>query len=153
MLDRPLVNLLCHVKPGDRPWNGAGLRGSFLSRDRGVVEATGGRVVAALVTANQPPQDGTGRHRHGVDFHIVIMLQGWARFIYEAEEHRLAAGDCVHQRPGITHDLFACSPDREYPEIAAPADFKTAEVAAPCAGPAPWKWTDAADAGRSLSAR
>ena len=53
------------------------------------------------------------------------MLKGWARFMYEDKEHLVAAGDCVHQRPGITHYLFDYSPDMEYLEIAAPADFKT----------------------------
>jgi hypothetical protein len=46
----------------------------------------------------------------------------------------------VHQRPGITHFLFDYSPDMEYLEIAAPADFKTVEVEGPCAVPAVTPW-------------
>ncbi len=43
------------------------------------------------------------------------MLKGWAKFMYEDKEHLVAAGDCVHQRPGIMHYLFDYSPDMEYP--------------------------------------
>ncbi len=151
MLDHPLVNLLSHVKPGDTPWKGEGLRDFFLYRDLGVAEATGGRVIAQLVKANEPPEHGTGWHRHVADFHIVIMLKGWARFMYEDKEHLVAAGDCVHQRPGITHYLFDYSPDMEYLEIAAPADFKTVDVEGPCPVPAPGKWTEARDEGCSVT--
>ena len=142
MLDQPLVNLFAHVKPGDTPWKGEGLRDFFLYRDLGVVDATGGRVIAQLVKANEPPEEGTGWHRHVADFHIVVMLKGWARFMYEDKEHLVAAGDCVHQRPGITHYLFDYSPDMEYLEIAGPADFKTVDVEAPCEVPAPTKWAE-----------
>jgi len=153
MLNRPPVNLLSHIKPGDTPWKGEGLRDFFLYRDLGVAEATGGRVIAQLVKANQPPEFGTGWHRHVADFHIVLMLKGWARFLYEDKEHLVAAGDCVHQRPGITHYLFDYSPDMEYLEIAAPADFKTVDVEGPCAVPAPGNWTEAPDKGCAATAR
>ena len=141
MLDKPAVNTFAHVKPGDTPWVAEGLRDFFLYRDLGVATATGGRVLAQLVKANSPPEEGTGWHQHVADFHIVIMLKGWARFMYEGEEHLVAAGDCVHQRPGITHYLFDYSPDMEYLEVVAPADFKTLDVEGPCPVPAPTPWT------------
>ena len=50
--------------------------------------------------------------------------------MYEGEEHLVAAGDCVHQRPGITHYLFDYSPDMEYLEIVSPADFGSVEAPA-----------------------
>ena len=53
------------------------------------------------------------------------MLKGWAEFMYEDKEHLVEAGDCVHQRPGITHFLFDYSPDMEYLEVVGPADFGT----------------------------
>ena len=53
------------------------------------------------------------------------MIKGWAKFMYEDKETLVAAGDCVHQRPGIVHYLFDYSPDMEYLEIVGPADFKT----------------------------
>ncbi|MBV9756377.1 MAG: cupin domain-containing protein [Alphaproteobacteria bacterium] len=141
MLDQPVVNAFAHVKPNDTPFKGEGLRDFFLYRDLGVAEATGGRVLAQLVKANEAPEHGTGWHQHVADFHIVIMLKGWARFMYEDKEHLVAAGHCVHQRPGITHYLFDYSPDMEYLEIVAPADFKTVEVEGPCPVPPPTPWS------------
>ena len=140
MLDKPLVNTFSHLKPGDTPWLEGGLRDFFLYRDLGIAEATGGRILAQLVKANEAPEQGTGWHQHQADFHIVIMLKGWARFMYEDTEHLVAAGDCVHQRPGITHFLFDYSPDMEYLEIVGPADFKTTAVDGPCPVPDPMPW-------------
>jgi quercetin dioxygenase-like cupin family protein len=144
MLDQPVANKFAHVKPGDTPWVGEGLRDFFRYRDLGLADATGGRVLAQLVKANSPPEEGTGWHQHVADFHIVIMLKGWARFMYEGEEHLVAAGDCVHQRPGITHYLFDYSPDMEYLEVVGPADFKTLDVAGPVPVPAPTPWSEIA---------
>lgn len=129
-----------HVKPGDTDYVSDGLRDFFLYRDLGVAEATRGRVIAHLVKANHPPQQGTGWHRHVADFQIVIMLKGWARFMYGERETLVSAGDCVHQRPGITHYLFDYSPDMEYLEIVSPADFGTVEAEAPCAVPPVTPW-------------
>jgi hypothetical protein len=86
-------------------------------------------------------QEGTGWHRHIADFHIVIMLTGWARFMYEDQLTLVEAGDCVHQRPGIVHYLFDYSKDMEYLELAGPANFGTVEMPAPCAVPAVTPWT------------
>ena len=91
-------------------------------------------MLAQLVKANNAPEKGTGWHHHGADFHIVFMLKGWARFMYEDEETLVAAGDCVHQRPGIVHYLFDYSPDMEYLEVVGPADFTTVDAEGPCAG-------------------
>ena len=129
-----------HVRPGDTMFEENGLRDFFLYRDLGITAATGGKVVAQLVKANIAPEQGTGWHRHEADFHIVIMLKGWARFMYEDKETLVSAGDCVHQRPGIVHYLFDYSPDMEYLEIVSPADFTSIEVDGPCAIPAPTPW-------------
>ena len=61
--------------------------------------------------------------------------------MYGDQEHLVAAGDCVHQQPGITHYLFDYSRDMEYIEMAAPAAFGTVDAAAPCDVPpcTPWK--------------
>ncbi|MGA2551069.1 MAG: cupin domain-containing protein [Burkholderiaceae bacterium] len=130
-----------HVREGDTPFLGGGLRDFFLYRDLGIAAATNGQVVAQLVKANLPPEEGTGWHRHETNFHIVIMLKGWARFMYEEKVTLVKAGDCVHQRPGIVHFLFDYSPDMEYLEIASPADFTTIDVPAPCAVPTPTPWS------------
>ena len=87
MLEKPLVSEFSHVKPGETPWRSDGLRDFFLYRDLGVAAATGGRVIAQLVKANEAPEKGTGWHRHEADFHIVFMTKGWAKFMYENKEH------------------------------------------------------------------
>ncbi|ANN72289.1 cupin domain-containing protein [Bordetella bronchialis] len=130
-----------HVRPGDTAFRSGGLRDFFVYRDLGIAEATGGKVIAQLVRANQPPDTGTGWHIHGAQFHIVYMLKGWARFMYEDRETLVAAGDCVHQRPGIRHFLFDYSPDMEYLEVVGPADFTTVGVEAPYSVPRPTPWT------------
>lgn len=130
-----------HVRPGDTPFLPEGLRDFFLYRDLGVAAATHGKVIATLVRANHAPEKGTGWHQHRADFHIVMMLKGWARFMYEDKVTLVAAGDCVHQRPGITHYLFDYSADMEYLEIVGPAEFATVEVEGPCAVPPPTPWT------------
>ena len=140
MLDKPVVNQFSHVKPGDTPWVDDGLRAFFQYRDLGVADATGGRVIAQLVRAKDAPEQGTGWHRHVADFHIVFMVKGWAKFMYEDKEHLVSAGDCVHQRPGITHYLFDYSPDMEYLEVVAPAGFGTIELTSDIPVPAPSKW-------------
>jgi len=139
MLDRTRTQF-SHVKPGDTPERSDGLRDFFRYRDLGTAAATHGKVLAQIVTANIAPEKGTGWHRHGAEFHIVFMLKGWARFMYEDKETLVAAGDCVHQRPGIVHYLFDYSPDMEYLEVVGPADFTTVEAEGPCAVPEPKPW-------------
>jgi quercetin dioxygenase-like cupin family protein len=129
-----------HVKEGDTEFVSGGLRDFFEYRDLGITKATNGKVIAQLVRAKEAPDGGTGWHRHIADFHIVLMLKGWARFMYEEKITLVEAGDCVHQRPGIVHFLFDYSPDMEYLEIAAPADFKTIEMPAPAPVPPPTPW-------------
>jgi quercetin dioxygenase-like cupin family protein len=140
MLDKTATQF-SHVKPADTEYLPGGLRDFFLYRDLGIAAATQGKVVAHLVKANQPPDHGTGWHRHEADFQIVIMVKGWAKFMYEDQVTLLEAGDCVHQRPGIRHFLFDYSPDMEYLEIVSPADFKTVDVEPPAGvvpEPTPW---------------
>jgi quercetin dioxygenase-like cupin family protein len=143
MLDKPIVSLFSHVKPGDTPWRSDGLRDFFLYRDLGMAAATGGRVIAQLVKANMPPEKGTGWHRHTAEWHMVLMTKGWAKFMYEDEVTLVEAGDCVHQRPGIVHYLFDYWPDMEYLEVVSPAEFGTEDAEGPCAVPAPAPWKPA----------
>ena len=129
-----------HVKPADTAWRSDGLRDFFQYKDLGIEQATAGRVIAQRVRANMAPEKGTGWHRHEAEFHIVIMTQGWARFMYGDEETLVEAGDCVHQRPGIVHYLFDYSPDMEYIEIVGPADFTSIDATGPCPVPAATPW-------------
>lgn len=125
-----MVLKFSHTKPKDTKWRKDGLRDFFLYKDLGIKEATGGNVICHLVKANKAPDQGTGWHTHQLDFQIVYMLQGWARFMYEIEpgkpqETLVEAGDCVHQRPGMVHYLFDYSPDMMYLEVCSPAEFGT----------------------------
>lgn len=129
-----------HVKPDDTSFVSGGLRDFFTYRDLGVEQATHGAVVAQLVRANMAPEKGTGWHLHEAQFHIVYMLKGWARFMYEDRETLVEAGDCVHQAPGIRHFLFDYSTDMEYLEVVGPAAFASIGVEGPCAVPEPAAW-------------
>ncbi len=135
------ATLFSHVKPNDTPYRTEGLRDFFLYRDLGVAKATNGKVIAHLVKANHPPTNGTGWHRHVANFQIVIMMKGWAKFMYGDKVTLVEAGDCVHQRPGLVHYLFDYSPDMEYLEIVSPADFGTVDAEAPCAVPPVTPWS------------
>ncbi|MGO4326263.1 cupin domain-containing protein [Cupriavidus sp. 2TAF22] len=134
------ITRFSHVLPTDTAFRGEGLRDFFVYRDLGIAAATNGRVIAQLVRANNAPENGTGWHVHKAEFHIVYMLKGWARFMYEDRETLVAAGDCVHQAPGIRHYLFDYSEDMEYLEVVGPADFASIEVEGPCAVPKPTPW-------------
>ncbi len=138
-MDKAATNF-SHVKPGDTPFRIDGLREFFLYRDLGVAEATHGKVIAHLVKANLPPTEGTGWHYHVADFQIVLMIKGWAKFMYEDQVTLVEAGDCVHQRPGMTHYLFDYSPDMEYLEIVGPADFGSVACEGPCDPPPVTGW-------------
>lgn len=129
-----------HVSPDDTHFQDGGLRDFFQYRDLGISKATNGRVVAQTVRAKNAPSTGTGWHFHEADFHIVYMLKGWARFMYEDKETLVSAGDCVHQAPGIRHFLFDYSSDMEYLEIVGPAHFTSIGVDGPCSVPEPTPW-------------
>src|SRR5258708_8213993 len=101
-----------HVKPRDTAFVLGGLRDFFLYRDLGIADATNGKVIAQLVKANLAPEDGTGWHIHKADFHIVLMLNGWARFIYEGQVTLVSAAHCIHHRPRRTPSPFTSAPNR-----------------------------------------
>ena len=140
MGQEPASTFFSHVKPGDTEYKAGGLRDFFLYRDLGVAAATNGKVIAHLVKANMAPEKGTGWHRHEAEFQIVLMTKGWARFMYGDKETLVEAGDCVHQMPGIVHYLFDYSPDMEYLEVVAPADFKSIDMPPQTEVPTPHAW-------------
>ena len=113
----------------DAEFEGGGLRGFFAYRDLGIGEATGGEFGAHVIRVIKPCEGGTGRHRHGLGFQMVYVLQGSCRFWYEGQgEVGLERGDCVYQPPGIEHELMQVSADCELLEITMPADFSTEAV-------------------------
>jgi quercetin dioxygenase-like cupin family protein len=113
-----------HAKDGQ--FEGQGLRSFFEYRDLGIADATDGRFHAQVIRAREACTDGTGAHTHTLDFQMVYVLEGWVEFDYEGQGVvRMEAGACVHQPPGIRHELLRCSEDCELLEIVAPADFET----------------------------
>jgi len=103
-----------------------GLRKYFEYRDLGILQATQGQAVMHVIRAREGTQAHGEWHRHKVALQIVYVLQGWAVFEYEGQGvHRLEAGTCVHQPPGIRHREIAHSDDLELIEIVLPGEFDT----------------------------
>ena len=118
------------VHAAETAFDGGGLRPVFEYRDLGIRAATGGRFGAHVIRARRRLGRPMGAHRHTLDFQMVYILKGWARFHYAgAGEVTVRPGDCIHQPPGIHHDLLDYSRDLEMLEIVTPADFVTASVA------------------------
>ncbi|MEQ8604295.1 MAG: cupin domain-containing protein [Marivibrio sp.] len=110
----------------DAAFEGDGLRSFFEYRDLGIDAATDGKFHAQVIRAREACTGGTGRHTHALDFQMVYVLNGWVEFEYEGRGLvRLEAGACVHQPPGIAHELLRCSDDCELLEITSPAAFET----------------------------
>jgi len=128
MADNSMKFSVDHAESGT--FVAGGLRPYFEYRDLGIKDATGGKVVAHVIRAARPfDGSGTGTHRHSLDFQLVYVLKGWARFHYDGEgEVTVRAGSCVHQPPGIRHNLVEYSDDFEVLEICSPADFGTEDL-------------------------
>jgi len=113
-------------RASETPFTAHPLRPWLQRRDLGIAAATGGRVNAHVSRCREPMPGPTGLHSHELDFQMVYVLSGTCRFDYGPHGvHDLAAGDCVHQPPGIPHDLLARSADCEILEITSPAEFGT----------------------------
>lgn len=103
-----------------------GLRPYFEYRDLNIKNATDGKVVMHVIRAREGTHATGDWHYHEVDFQTVYVLKGWAIFEYEGQgQHKIEAGTCVHQPPGIKHREIAHSDDLELIEIVMPGDFKT----------------------------
>jgi len=121
---------IAHADSGT--FEGAGLRPFFEYRDLGIKGATKGAYGAHVIRA-VPGMESPGTwHSHDLDFQMVYVTKGWVVFEYEGQgEQILRAGSCVLQPPGIIHREVRHSDDMELIEIISPADFDTAEEAAP----------------------
>ena len=117
---------ISHAAQSDFSYDG--LRPYFEYRDLGIKRSTEGVAVAHVIRAREGT-NATGQwHHHNLQLQIVYVLKGWAVFEYEGHgEHKLVAGTCVHQPPGIRHREIAHSEDLELLEIVLPADFETLE--------------------------
>jgi len=112
----------------ERDFKADGLRAYSTYRDLGVAAATGGLARAHVIRMVAPfsPALG-GRHHHDVQFQMVYCLKGW--FETEFDDgigvHRLVAGSCWVQPPGIRHAVRGWSHDCELLEILMPAEHAT----------------------------
>lgn len=103
-----------------------GLRPYFEYRDLGILDATDKKAVMHVIKAREGTNATGEWHTHAIELQIIYVLKGWAIFEYEGQgEHRLEAGTCVHQPPGIRHREIAHSDDFEVLEIVLPGEFKT----------------------------
>jgi mannose-6-phosphate isomerase-like protein (cupin superfamily) len=116
-----------HAK--DSVFEDGGLRPVFEYRDLGIRKATGGKFGAHVIRARRRLGRPMGAHLHRLDFQMVYILKGWAKFRYAGEgEVTVRKGACIHQPPGIHHDLLDYSRDLEMLEITTPAAFATRAV-------------------------
>ncbi|HBI82314.1 cupin domain-containing protein [Orrella sp. NBD-18] len=103
-----------------------GLRKYFDYRDLGILEATDGKAVMHVIRAHEGTNATGEWHKHNIQLQLVYVLKGWAIFEYEGHgQHKLVAGTCVHQPPGIRHREIAHSEDLELIEIVLPGHFET----------------------------
>jgi uncharacterized cupin superfamily protein len=96
-----------------QPWHGfdrASLRpqcahdgdGDVLA-ERVVDRATGALAWVDLVVV--PPGVTIGRHTHGLDEELYVVLAGEATMVVDGEERVVRTGDVVHNRAFGTHEL------------------------------------------------
>ena len=116
-------------QPDQSEFSYDGLRAYFEYRDLGVKDATQGKAVMHVIRAREGT-NATGQwHYHNLQLQVVYVLKGWAIFEYEGHgQHKLVAGTCVHQPPGIRHREIAHSDDLELLEIVLPAEFETVSL-------------------------
>jgi quercetin dioxygenase-like cupin family protein len=109
-----------------------GLRKYFEYRDLGIRQATNDAAVMHVIRAKEGTHATGEWHLHKLTLQIVYVLKGWAIFEYEGQgQHKLEAGTCVHQPPGIRHREIAHSEDLELIEIVLPGHFETVVVEDP----------------------
>ena len=110
----------------DRGFAYDGLRKYFEYRDLGIHTATDGKAVMHVIRAREGTSATGEWHHHNVSLQFFYVLKGWAVFEYEGHGvHRLEAGTCVHQPPGIRHREIEHSADLELIEVVLPGDFET----------------------------
>ena len=98
-------------------------------RDLGLSDATHGKYHAHIGRVNREfvGEKHTGPHRHHLDFHMIYVLKGWTKMVYEGQEgvFTFRAGDMYFQPAGIIHDALESSDDFEALEIFSPAVHET----------------------------
>ncbi len=114
---------------GFRPW--------ALSRDLGMIEATGGMVDAHVNRRGRPysAEEIQHRHFHNIHYQMIYVLEGWMRSEFEGKgEITMKKGSCWLQPPRIKHTVMDFSNDLELLEIIIPANYDTVMVNEPPGG-------------------
>ena len=114
---------------GFRPW--------ALSRDMGMVEATGGMVDVHVNRRARPfnAKDISHRHFHNVHYQMVYVLKGWVKNEFEGHgEFLMKEGSCWLQPPKIKHTVLDFSDDLEILEVIIPANYDTVNLNEPPGG-------------------
>jgi uncharacterized RmlC-like cupin family protein len=108
---------------GQAEWRPDGARQTFLARDLGIAEASGGRVFMRHTRAVKPFEAETGWHWHDMDTHVVFVLRGWLRFRFDGvpDPVTVEAGGVLSQPAGVPHNVIGHSDDLELIEISLPA--------------------------------
>ena len=109
-----------------------GQRAYIEYRDLGLSDATHGEYQAHIGRAKRGfvGEKQTRPHRHHVDLHMIYVLKGWTKMIYEGQKgiFTFRAGDMYFQPAGIIHDGLESSDDFEALEIFSPAVHETEEL-------------------------
>ena len=111
----------------ERDFKTGGLRDYSAYRDLGIAKATNGFAEAHVVRMIAPFRSELSvRHYHNLQLQIVYCLKGWFQTEFEGVGvHRLEAGSCWLQPPGIRHTVVGWSDDCELLEIIVPAGHET----------------------------
>ena len=115
--------------PGFRPWS--------LSRDLGMIAATGGMVDAHVNRRARPfnAEEISHRHFHNVHYQMIYVLKGWMRSEFEGHgEILMKEGSCWLQPPRPKHTVMGFSDDLELLEVIIPAKYDTVMLNEPPGG-------------------
>lgn len=125
---------LAHATPETAP-EVPGRREFFRYRDLLVMQATGGRMRAQVMSSSQGMSRPTGWHYHVCDAQFVYGLKGWVDLEFEdGRKVRLNAGESLLIPGGMKHNETATSDEFELLEVSIPGEMGTV----PCEGsPAP----------------
>ena len=122
---------LAHATPETAP-EVPGRREFFRYRDLLVMQATGGRMRAQVMSASQGMSRPTGWHYHVCEAQFVYGLKGWVDLEFEdGRKLRLNAGESLLIPGGMKHNETATSDEFELLEISIPGEMGTV----PCEKP------------------
>ena len=57
-----------------------------------------------------PPGVSVGRHTHGLDEELYVIVSGGAEVFVDGETRSVGPGDVIHNQPGGTHELRNSGP-------------------------------------------